>query len=77
MVDNGGATGDWGTLAGFMSTSWLRTRVPLTRHDNHASNYSNGGSGVGGRLNIAFCDGHCETVLRGDFHRVKITPWGL
>jgi prepilin-type N-terminal cleavage/methylation domain-containing protein/prepilin-type processing-associated H-X9-DG protein len=77
MPYNGGSSANWGTLAGIMDTSWLRNRIPLTRHDNHATNYANNGSGRGGRLNIAFCDGHCETVLRGDFHRVKITPWGL
>lgn len=81
MFDNGGDKTLWGTLAGIMQTSWLRGRVPLTRHDNHATTPAkiNGvvGSGRGGRINIGFVDGHCETVSQADFKRVKVTPWGL
>ena len=80
-----GATGanqaKWGTLAGNMMASWLGSRVPLTRHDSHATTpaFENGayGTGKGGRINICFVDGHCETVQQANFSRVKVTPYGL
>jgi len=77
MPDNGGDPNLWGTLEGVMQTSWLRGRVPLTRHDRLATTPASGGSGLNGRLNVAFVDGHCETVLRPFFRAVKVTPWSL
>jgi prepilin-type processing-associated H-X9-DG protein len=77
MVYNGGIPAEWGTLAGIMQTSWLRARVPLTRHDSNATTPAGGGSGIGGRINIAFCDGHCESVQQAFFKNVKVTPWSL
>ena len=77
MTYNGGDSSLWGTLAGIMQTSWLRGRVPLNRHDNKATSPANGGTGLGGRINIAFVDGHCDSVRQADFKSVKVTPWAL
>ena len=75
MTFNGGDPTKWGTLAGILETSWLRKNMPLNRHDRKAVNPNAGSPGLGGRLNIVFCDGHGETVLRNDFIRVKVTPY--
>ena len=77
MTGNQGDSTKWGTLAGIMQTSWLRGRIPLTRHDNRATSPANGGSGIGGRINIAFVDGHCDSVAQSFFSSVKVTPWSL
>ena len=80
MTYNGGTPSLWGTLGGIMETNWLWGRVPLARHDRKARNPIPGGSGnagVGGKINVAFVDGHAESVVRGDFKNVKLTPWGL
>jgi prepilin-type N-terminal cleavage/methylation domain-containing protein/prepilin-type processing-associated H-X9-DG protein len=77
MVFNGGDPAKWGTLAGIMETSWLRGRVPLNRHDAKALNPSNASPGRGGKINVAFVDGHGETVLYDYFSRVKVTPYKL
>jgi prepilin-type N-terminal cleavage/methylation domain-containing protein/prepilin-type processing-associated H-X9-DG protein len=78
MTGNTGFGGDpnnWGTLGGIMETPWLRKNIPLNRHDRKAENPNFATPGRGGRLNVAFADGHGETVLRGDFNRVKVTPY--
>jgi prepilin-type processing-associated H-X9-DG protein len=41
--------------------SWLRDGIPLKRHCD--------------RINVAFCDGHAETVQVGEFRRVRISPY--
>ena len=40
---------------------YMPGKVPLQRHIN--------------RINIAFCDGHAETVMVKDFHRVRLSPY--
>jgi prepilin-type N-terminal cleavage/methylation domain-containing protein/prepilin-type processing-associated H-X9-DG protein len=77
MPYNGGDATKWGTLGGIMQTSWLRGRIPLSRHERTALDPSSATPGRGGRINIVFCDGHGETVLTGDFTRVKVTPYKL
>ena len=52
---------DYGKLSGVMKTTWLKNRIPLKRHNN--------------KINVAFCDGHGDTVLVGDFDKVRITPY--
>ena len=76
---NGGDPAGWGMLSGNMEAGWLRPRVPLNRHDRKAVNATGGtiGSTKAGKLNVGFCDGHAETVNRGDFKNVKVTPWDL
>ena len=80
---NNGAIGDadreplLGTLAGIMDTSWLRGRVPLERHDPDAVNATSADEGEGGQINISFVDGHAESVKRGEFDKVKVTPYAL
>ena len=66
-----------------MSTPWINTRMPLDRHDNGATlaagDLPNQGTlpvtGEGGRIVVAFVDGHAEAVDRGQFENVKVTPW--
>jgi prepilin-type processing-associated H-X9-DG protein len=77
MVYNGGDPNKWGTLAGILETSWLRGRIPLQRHSTNALNPSRSGPGRGGKINVAFADGHAETVLYDYFSRVKVTPYKL
>jgi prepilin-type processing-associated H-X9-DG protein len=65
---------DAGRLSGILTTSWLRDRIPLDRH---------GGKRLGnahyqvrdGKVNVGFCDGHAETVLQGDFSKVRVSPY--
>jgi prepilin-type N-terminal cleavage/methylation domain-containing protein/prepilin-type processing-associated H-X9-DG protein len=77
MGYNGGNPSLHGTLGGIMESSWLRGRFPLDRHDPKAVN--NGGTfdytKRVGRLNVAFVDGHVETVGFGDFGRVWVSPY--
>ena len=70
----------YGTLEGVLKVDFLRGRFPLDRHDRtikqtgegkNAFNYDK----AAGRLNIAFCDGHVESVGRADFRRVRISPY--
>jgi prepilin-type N-terminal cleavage/methylation domain-containing protein/prepilin-type processing-associated H-X9-DG protein len=77
MVYNGGDPNKWGTLAGIMETSWLRGRIPLQRHDAKAINPTSAAPGRGGKINVAFADGHGETVLFDYFSLVKVTPYKL
>jgi prepilin-type processing-associated H-X9-DG protein len=58
-----------------METSWLRGRIPLSRHERGALDPSSASPGRGGRINVVFCDGHAETVQTGEFARVKVTPY--
>ena len=80
MTTNGGTPALWGTLEGIIGeTSWLRTRFPLDRHDSKMREVGAFGAfdwaRPAGRLNIAFCDGHVESVPRADFRRVRVTPY--
>lgn len=84
MAYNDAAPAGWGRLSGMLETPWLSTRLPLDRHDesalNAAGNLTNSmlpPTGYGGRLLIAFVDGHAAAVERGDFASVKITPFRL
>ena len=50
-----------GTLYGISVKSNLQKRIPLERHK--------------GRLNIAFCDGHAETLGQDQWFRVRVSPY--
>ena len=80
MGGNGGDPKLLGTLAGIMQTSWLKTRVPLDRHDPRAKEVSPGkysDSEANGRINIGFADGHAESVARTDFAKVRVSPYRI
>ncbi len=77
MTYNGGDPAKWGTLGGILETSWLRARIPNMRHDRKAVQITKASPGRGGRINIAFVDGHGESVGRDDFGKVKVTPYKL
>jgi prepilin-type processing-associated H-X9-DG protein len=63
-----------GTLKTMLQASWLRGRVPLNRHDPKAVNATGAALGRGGKINVAFCDGHGETVNEAEFDKVRISP---
>jgi prepilin-type processing-associated H-X9-DG protein/prepilin-type N-terminal cleavage/methylation domain-containing protein len=49
------------TLLSIYQTPWLSGRIPLKRHKN--------------RINVAFADGHAETVPFYYFNRVRVSPF--
>jgi prepilin-type processing-associated H-X9-DG protein/prepilin-type N-terminal cleavage/methylation domain-containing protein len=50
-----------GTLLGISQKLNLGNRIPYNRHK--------------GRINIAFCDGHAETIGKDQFYRVRVSPY--
>ncbi len=64
-----------GTLEGVLRTSWLRSRIPLDRHDRGATEPSVADAGSGGKINVTFLDGSARPVERGEFKDVKVTPY--
>jgi len=46
-------------------------KLPLDRHGGKLV----GGVFKNGKLNVGFVDGHAETVLQGDFKKVRVTPY--
>jgi prepilin-type processing-associated H-X9-DG protein/prepilin-type N-terminal cleavage/methylation domain-containing protein len=54
---------DVGRLSGVLKADLLKDRVPLKRHKD--------------KINVAFCDGHGETVLLQDFRNVRISPYRI
>ena len=63
---------DRGKLSGVLKTDWLKHRVPMLRH---GGKQKADGSFTNSRLNIAFADGHAETVLQSEFNRVRVSPY--
>jgi prepilin-type N-terminal cleavage/methylation domain-containing protein/prepilin-type processing-associated H-X9-DG protein len=55
------AEADYGKLSGVYKSPTLKGKVPITRHKD--------------KINVAFCDGHGETVLKHDFQKVRISPY--
>jgi prepilin-type N-terminal cleavage/methylation domain-containing protein/prepilin-type processing-associated H-X9-DG protein len=53
--------GNGGTIRSMQQASWLAGRLPLDRHRRN--------------INVAFCDGHGETVKESDFDKVRVSPW--
>ena len=64
--------GDRGKLSGVLKTSWLKDRIPMLRHGGKKKA---DGSFAECRINVAFADGHAETVLQGNFNTVRISPY--
>ena len=50
-----------GTLKSVATASWLMRRIPYDRHKD--------------KIIVTYCDGHGETVLKGDFERVRVSPY--
>jgi prepilin-type processing-associated H-X9-DG protein len=63
------------TLAGVAQTGWLGRRIPYTRHSRLTRSGPNYWDVKGARINIAFCDGHAETVANSDFAHVRVSPY--
>jgi prepilin-type N-terminal cleavage/methylation domain-containing protein/prepilin-type processing-associated H-X9-DG protein len=55
--------GDAGRLSGALKAQYLKDRIPLKRHKD--------------KINVAFCDGHGETVLLQNFPGVRISPYRI
>ncbi|HYO11331.1 MAG TPA: DUF1559 domain-containing protein, partial [Tepidisphaeraceae bacterium] len=54
---------DLGRLSGVSKASWLKDRIPWTRHRD--------------KINVAFADGHGETIIKGDERKVRVSPYAL
>jgi prepilin-type N-terminal cleavage/methylation domain-containing protein/prepilin-type processing-associated H-X9-DG protein len=52
---------DCGRLSGVSKTPWLSARIPWKRHRD--------------KINVAFADGHGETILKGDESKVRVSPY--
>jgi len=63
------------TLKDTLTANWLSWRIPFARHGRLASGNTPAQFGKNSRINIAFCDGHAETVLTSDFGRVRVSPY--
>lgn len=73
------------TLAGVARTSWLRKRISLDRHGARGSSIRQNNDNItaqlyaskirGGRLNVAFCDGHAESVSFDNLGKVNVSPY--
>jgi len=66
-------TSQWtggGTLQDTYINPWTN-KIPLGRHGGERVN----GSWRNGRINIAFADGHAESVSQGDFKGVRVSPY--
>jgi prepilin-type N-terminal cleavage/methylation domain-containing protein/prepilin-type processing-associated H-X9-DG protein len=50
-----------GTLKNIWLASWLTQGIPMRRHD--------------GKINVAFADGHAETVSKDQFDQVRVSPY--
>lgn len=66
-----------GTLEGVAKTPWLGRKIPYNRHgrarkQGTAAEFWNY---PGARLNIAFADGHAETVAQEEFRKVRVSPY--
>lgn len=63
---NGGVAQNRGTLQGILETSWLSGRIPLDRHAKRPQNAI---------VNVAFADGHAASIGRGEFNKVRVSPF--
>jgi prepilin-type N-terminal cleavage/methylation domain-containing protein/prepilin-type processing-associated H-X9-DG protein len=61
-----------GRMSDIAAASWLGNRIPLAKEPY---NPSKADRHIGGVINIAFCDGHVESLGFGDLIKVRISPW--
>jgi prepilin-type N-terminal cleavage/methylation domain-containing protein/prepilin-type processing-associated H-X9-DG protein len=66
-----------GTLEGVAKTDRLGRKIPYNRHgkgrkQGTAAEFWNW---KGAKINVAFCDGHAESVDVGDFKKVRVSPY--
>jgi len=69
------ADGIRGTLEGVAKTGWLGRRIPYLRHGKAKKVGTEFWEYQNARINVAFCDGHAETVAASDFGRVRVSPY--
>jgi len=73
------------TLAGIARTSWLGTRIPNDRHGKRGSSLRTAANVLltpetkaavrGGRINVAFADGHAASVGYDEYSSVNVSPY--
>lgn len=61
-----------GRMSDIANENWLGDRIPLAKAPN---NPSKADRHSGGLMNIAFCDGHVESLGYGDLIKVRLSPW--
>lgn len=64
-------TNDLGKLSSMALKSYLGARLPIQRHGGSSATLTNGK----GKINVAFCDGHAETVQTAFFNQVRVSPF--
>jgi prepilin-type N-terminal cleavage/methylation domain-containing protein/prepilin-type processing-associated H-X9-DG protein len=69
------AAEDQGKLSGVLKTDWLKLRIPMLRHGGKLKGTFPNATYYECRINVAFADGHAESVLQGRFNTVRITPY--
>jgi prepilin-type processing-associated H-X9-DG protein len=75
---SGAQTWEYPFLSATLDCSWLVGRVPFDRHGGPLKVTKNNGYntfGGSGRINIAFADGHADSVLVGNFTKVRVSPY--
>ncbi|MDW8261582.1 MAG: hypothetical protein RMJ35_03575, partial [Phycisphaerales bacterium] len=65
---------DVGRMSGALQTSWMRGKLPLRRHGGKPTG-PNSWDTRDGRINVAFADGHAETVAQHELRKVRISPY--
>ncbi len=63
-----------GTLHNMARATWMSQKIPQGRHDPKGPQNAVDNNKTG-RINVAFVDGHAESVSRGDFKRVRLSPY--
>jgi prepilin-type N-terminal cleavage/methylation domain-containing protein/prepilin-type processing-associated H-X9-DG protein len=66
---------DLGKLSGILKTDWLKLRIPMLRHGGKLKGSFPNAVYYECKINVAFADGHAETVLQGNFNQVRISPY--
>jgi len=61
-----------GRMGDIAQKSWLGDKIPLKKAPY---NHSGADRHSAGLINIAFCDGHVESLAFGELEKVRISPW--
>lgn len=63
------------TLEAISKASWLGNRLPIKYTGLPGQTKGQTDRHRGSRINIAFCDGHAESVFPQDWSRVRVSPY--
>jgi prepilin-type N-terminal cleavage/methylation domain-containing protein/prepilin-type processing-associated H-X9-DG protein len=64
-----------GTLEGVAQTGWLGRKIPYNRHGKARKTGPDFWNYAGAKVNVAFADGHAESVEPGNFKNVRVSPY--